>query len=181
MPIGTVNRPQTNTSQTVPKIDGKIPDSQGLGKIVDSGLRVVIGCIAGAVLVAMLHSQAVTLEFGNAGLTKPNPWLFVLLAGFLGGFSERMVPDLLSKVGASSPPAQDTARLSTQTPAASTRKEAAAPAPDKTDDKPAAVEEPHPEDGLDCCGVDHDVDPEDLTSDEQLPPASGGVAPKTDD
>ena len=51
------------------------------------------------VLIAFLRSGAVPLKVGDAAIpaTAGDAWMLVLIAGFLAGFSERMVPDLLAK------------------------------------------------------------------------------------
>jgi hypothetical protein len=60
--------------------------------IVDSAARIMIGVISGAVLYLVLASGL------GGSLTLPTDdraWKIVLLAGFLAGFLERLVPDLL--------------------------------------------------------------------------------------
>jgi hypothetical protein len=60
--------------------------------IVDSAARIMIGVISGAVLYLVLASGL----GGSLSLpTDDKAWKIVLLAGFLAGFLERLVPDLL--------------------------------------------------------------------------------------
>lgn len=65
----------------------------------DAVLRIQIGLIAAAVLICLLESHAVTLTIGTAqvGGSDTQNWLLVMVVGFLAGFSERLVPDLLAK------------------------------------------------------------------------------------
>ncbi len=67
-------------------------DGDWKSNIVDSAARIMIGVISGAVIYLFLASGL------GGGLTLPTDdkaWKMVLLAGFLAGFLERLVPDLL--------------------------------------------------------------------------------------
>jgi hypothetical protein len=68
-------------------------DGSWKSNIVDSAARIMIGVISGAILYLFLASGL------GGSLSLPDApdkaWKLVLLAGFLAGFLERLVPDLL--------------------------------------------------------------------------------------
>lgn len=69
----------------------------------DALLRMMIGSIAGGVLVCLIVSGTLTaITFDTAKLTGTDA-LQLLAAGFVAGFSERLVPDLLAKASLASP------------------------------------------------------------------------------
>ena len=144
-----------------------LTDLRNRDNALDAVLRVVIGAIAATLLVCLMQSKAVTLQIGEAkpDATDYPQWLYWLIIAFIGGFSERLVPDLLGKI-ATETPNQGLPR--TTAPA---RPSSAAPLP------PAAevVARDQAEDD-DACLTDHGVQPNQVTSDSQLPPATGGVA-----
>jgi len=74
-----------------------LPDLRLRDNVADAILRVVIGVIAGGVLLMMLQSGIVgDLQIGGRSVSMDKySWLLVLMLGFLAGFSERLVPDLL--------------------------------------------------------------------------------------
>jgi hypothetical protein len=74
-------------------------DTNLCGNASDSLLRVVIGLFSGGLLLLLISSGALPkLSFGDADLSAANlTWQGVLVLGFLAGFMERMVPDLLNK------------------------------------------------------------------------------------
>ncbi len=66
---------------------------------MEAALRVLIGVISGVVLYLVLSSGLVT---GMDSMLRPEAlgaWKVTILIGFLGGFVERLVPDLLEKTG----------------------------------------------------------------------------------
>jgi hypothetical protein len=114
--------------------------------IIDSVVRILIGAIAAVVLLAMVSAGIVSVTLGKFSLgdgTSPH-WLVTLIVCFLGGFSERLVPDLLQSAAAvaTQPPQQSplTARTSGDQPGANApgakiaTEEAGA-----SDDRPAAA------------------------------------------
>lgn len=155
-----------------------LPDLFLLANAMDATLRILIGVIAATILVCLIRTGAVSIEIGGASpCNTENAWAYVMLAGFLAGFSERMVADLLGqgagKVTLSSAPPPAPKPEAPEPVAPSAASVAAAPAPE------LAVEEEEPDahKGVDHCVSDVELTDDELTRDEDLPPASGGVAP----
>lgn len=139
---------------------------------LDAVLRVVIGSIAATLLVCFVLSGAVTLTIGSANLAHDPAWLYLLIVAFIGGFSERMVPDLLAKAAA------DPASVTTPRSPSSVAANAPAQKPTSVVAAAAAV-------GVMAAGPDEDQDhclcnlamqPAEATPDTELPAATGGVA-----
>ncbi len=65
----------------------------------DATLRIVIGIIAAGVLILLLGSKLVpNFKIGEADISGTDiTWQTVLVIGFVAGFLERLVPDLLEK------------------------------------------------------------------------------------
>lgn len=147
--------------------------------LMDAVLRITIGFIAGAVLMALI--EAGMIDFYLGGADGPESTLALLIAGFVAGFSERLVPDLLAKAGAKpSEPA-------TMPPAPGVHANAPSapgdPAPQTDGGRAAGAEAgggppPESEDNLneEACVSDIELDDEEVTSDTDLPAATGGVA-----
>lgn len=153
-----------------------LPDLQLLANSMDAVLRVIIGVIAATILIAMLIADVVEMSIGTKDITTGS-WLVIFIVGFLAGFSERLVPDLLSKVAtkfdvASASESKTVIKTNTTVvaPAAAGGVAAAAP-PEGPDEDPLPEEAAH-----DSCACDVELTDDEITSDEQLPPASGGVA-----
>jgi hypothetical protein len=74
-------------------------DLNRLDNISDGVLRLLIGVIAAGVLLLILASGILpNMKLGD--MTVPggiNSWKVVMVVGFIGGFLERLVPDLLEK------------------------------------------------------------------------------------
>jgi hypothetical protein len=74
-------------------------DTDLLDNVTDGTLRLLIGVISAGVLLLLLGCGILpSLKIGDANFgTSPLTWQLVLIIGFLGGFLERLVPDLLEK------------------------------------------------------------------------------------
>jgi hypothetical protein len=75
-------------------------DTDLLDNVTDGTLRLLIGVISAGVLLLVLGCGILpTLTIGEAsiGAGTLTSWQMVLVIGFLGGFLERLVPDLLEK------------------------------------------------------------------------------------
>jgi hypothetical protein len=74
-------------------------DTDLLDNVTDGALRLVIGVISAGSLLLLFECGIVpSLKIGNADFTATAlTWQMVLVIGFLGGFLERLVPDLLEK------------------------------------------------------------------------------------
>jgi hypothetical protein len=74
-------------------------DTELLDNITDGTLRLLIGVISAGVLLLLFASGIVpNLKIGNADFSGSTlTWQAVLVIGFVGGFMERLVPDLLEK------------------------------------------------------------------------------------
>lgn len=147
----------------------------------DAILRVAVGTIGGAILVSLFLTglvSAVEIDDaslrGGGGADAPNPVLSALVIGFIAGFSERAVPDLLAKANVATDPKED---KSTDVAADQAR---AAGAPGAAAAAAAAAAADDEEDEVDeedaCLSGAPPVPGERTTDDEDLPPATGGVA-----
>ncbi|MSP02660.1 MAG: hypothetical protein EXR07_16655 [Acetobacteraceae bacterium] len=152
-----------------------LTDLHWVDNAADAVLRVVIGAIAAGVLISLVQLNAINITIG--GLKSPvdlaENWLYALVLAVVAGFSERLIPDLLEKSAAAVGPAPR------QAPAAGPKpplnggtRVGAPPAPDVMHDHRAAEDLYRLED----CLCDKAVQPHEVTSDADLPAASGGVA-----
>ena len=163
----------------------------------DAGLRILVGAIGAAVLVSLQRAGVITGSLLGAGPGESgNGDTIYFILGFIAGFSERLVPDMLAKmnVDPGPPPAASTAAIKAlsvvaaaqlaapadaQDSAAGMPSAKAANAPDEAAHAPAANDADSSEDdaeGEDClCDglLASDVAP---TADVDLPQAAGGVA-----
>lgn len=152
-----------------------LPDLLRTANMLDAVMRVTVGAIGAAVLIALVSGEIVTLSLVDAS----NP-LFALIAGFFAGFAERLVPDLLAKASekpteiapqAAAVRAQRQAKLEQQMKAArepGTPVDAAAAA--------GAVNDNVADDDVEVGPEGFQLEDDDVTYDNELPAASGGVA-----
>lgn len=154
----------------------------------DATARILIGAIAGAVIVALLKSDLLSISLGEADIPGPNnelAWLKLAIAGFVGGYSERLVTTVLDRASTAG------SRSGTQTLVGSAgtiatgvgggtasetnplgRVQTSAPQPAPESEDVAPVEG----DDVDACGSDEALDPAEATDDVELPATTGGVA-----
>jgi hypothetical protein len=74
-------------------------DTDLLDNVTDGTLRLLIGVISAGVLLLLLACGILpSLKIGDANFSGSTlTWQMVLVIGFVGGFLERLVPDLLEK------------------------------------------------------------------------------------
>jgi multisubunit Na+/H+ antiporter MnhB subunit len=74
-------------------------DTELLANVTDGTLRLLIGVISAGVLLLLLACGILpSLKIGDANFSGSTlTWQMVLIIGFVGGFLERLVPDLLEK------------------------------------------------------------------------------------
>ena len=154
-----------------------LPNLQRTSNLTDAALRVTIGIIAATVLVALVLSEFVNISVGKSSPNNPSA-LFVATVGFIAGFAERLVPDLLAKAAGRIAEAPVLRKPEPEM-------EGRPPAPPPVDGRGAAdgatpvapAEDPVPEQSHeDGCVSDVPLAAEEITPDENLPAASGGVA-----
>lgn len=165
-----------------------LPDLLRVSNLMDAMLRIMIGFIAGAVVMALVLAGIVRLWFAENS-TDGRTVLLVLITGFIAGFSERLVPDLLDKasvrptdrpapvpvppVAPAGGPAGGPGGPGPAAPGAGPNN-AGGPAPGnpppvEPDPIPAQADE-------EACIADVELTDDEMTPDEVLPPASGGIA-----
>jgi hypothetical protein len=175
-------------------------DQRRLDHVTDAMVRISIGALAAFILQTFLLSGTIRIGFGdtgdllvgsgNANGVHPTSWPVSVIAGFLAGFAERLVPDLLNsyKIKAREPDPVQT--LATGAPSSGAGTGAAAGDAAASGNTPEAIgsgggvagpadvealDDASADDDLDACVEGH-ADDDIVTDDENLPAASGGVA-----
>lgn len=163
-------------------------DVRRLDYFTDSFVRLGLGAMGAFILGCFLVSGAIEIHFGNgvnpgAGdKTGPNFIFLILIGGVLAGFVERLVPDLLNSYAIAPRPAPAPPPAVPSPVAAIKGAEKGSLAASELrseqplpQDEAAVTNLPSAEEDIDGCDV-HLDDPAQATSDEDLPPTSGGVA-----
>ncbi|MGV3511702.1 MAG: hypothetical protein ACO1OX_06820 [Novosphingobium sp.] len=162
------------------------PDFNFASNVTEALLRILIGAIAGTVLVGLIRSGFVHIGFGGVDPKNTSP-LYYAAAGFLAGFAERLVPDLLAKGtvadGAASPPLRQPApQRELKVPGGdgpdATKRGGSLPGGGSAGAQAAeAIDHAPDQSREDGCVCDHDLAEDEITDDAFLPVASGGVEP----
>jgi hypothetical protein len=157
-----------------------LTDLYRTSNLMDAALRVVIGAIAGAMLVGLIDAKFVRFWLGES---SPDEYgaLHILIVGFIAGFSERLVPDLLAKADVRTGEAPI---IRKPEPNLETDRKGALPGAagggagggEGEDSDDSLSTDPVPEQsGEDACAADIELPDDEATRDAELPPASGGV------
>jgi hypothetical protein len=153
-----------------------LTDLRARDNFSDAILRILIGGIAGALIIAFLDTKLISFSFdAHPFLVDPDHWIMVMLAAFISGFSERLIPDLLAKaasatnLGTSAPPGGGSPPP---------KGGASGPVPQGGPASgPTNPDDPHgPDPDSDGCVSGAHVTDAEAMADEDLPPATGGVA-----
>jgi hypothetical protein len=141
-------------------------DLQMLDNTIDAIVRIVIGAIAAVVLQALLDANLFALHFGSSVLgaidhpdgshlhiTDP---LVLLVAAFIAGFSERLIPDLLDSATMAASDKPQTASNTPKPVEKEVKKREGEGVAETLHSPDARPLEPHPneEEKVDGCDVD---------------------------
>lgn len=146
--------------------------------IADAVLRIVIAAIAAPLLIALIKSGAAQITIGDATISydEGQPLLIVVI-GFLAGFVERLVPNLLAGTalaavaGAKPPAPAEPAGANELNP----RGVAGPPPPAPATGGASTPADPDDDPHADGCISEAHIDEAELTHDVELPEAVGGV------
>ena len=148
--------------------------------LMDAVLRVVVGAIGGVVLVALILAGFVRFHLGDS---SPDEYqrIHILIVAFVAGFAERLVPDLLAKADARTGERPIVRQPEPIVPPAETLPGGApqdrmADASTVSDEEDLVPEQSQEDD----CVVDAPIEDDEVTNDEDLPRASGGIAAEAD-
>jgi hypothetical protein len=146
-----------------------LPDLRARDNYSDAVLRVYTGAMAGALLIGFLLTNLIEfkLQSQDFHVAGSGNWLALMLAAFIGGFSERLVPDLLAKAAASDPPSKPTGT------SVGSKNPVSAPSPSNPPPVAPALD---PGATFDHCLASAGVTDAEATLDSELPAAMGGVA-----
>lgn len=146
-----------------------LTDLRSRDNFSDAILRIFIGAMAGALLIGLLLSKLISFKLQNTefDVVGASNWLALMIAAFIGGFSERLVPDLLAKAAADNP-------TSPPVPPAVNAK---APGAGQPAVASQATNVQDPAEATDNCPTASGVSDAEAIPDSELPPAVGGVAP----
>jgi len=152
---------------------------------VDAALRVLVGALSGALLYALIGSGAFGLSIGGKHIQATDTffstradWLLVLLTGFIAGFSQQIVPDLLARATAidGEPKPAMTSAAAASDAASSEADPTGTGGPAKSPAGPSPQPPPDADqEADDCC--DRPGGDDVVTPDTELPEAIGGVEP----
>lgn len=143
---------------------------------LDASLRIAMGVISAAFLQALFSAGLVDIDIAGIPIGSPeaikSAGLTVFIVGFVAGFAERLVPDMLDKSAVIKSVQQE----QTTPPAAkSDASGMAGDAKSKASARPPTAPA-DPEDTVDGDANPDHPDTTPPTPDDQLPAASGGVA-----
>lgn len=177
------------------------PDMQRRDNLVDAILRIMIGVVSAIILFSLVRSQVVNVQFGGEegpSLASVDGVHMAIIVAFVAGFAEMLVGDYLSRAvarekksdspTAAAQQAQREVEATESNPrgrreiseadagiAAGSGVDTGEPAnsPQGPTEHRAARD---PEAGTDACICQARLDEAELTLDEELPAATGGVA-----
>lgn len=175
-------------------------DLQNRDNVADAILRVAIGAVSAVLLVSLLKSGLVTLGLGSTPIVEDGKIAShaAIVVAFLAGFSERLVSGYLTRLSNTAQGDEaDTAKTSAAAQAAAQNEVEATERNPRGRDEVAIVNQAkssaardgagspatrgaaahvHDEDDADGCACDIEVTGADMTEDDELPEATGGVA-----
>ncbi len=154
-----------------------LPDLLRTANLMDAVLRVTIGAIGGAVLIALIKGGVVQFKLSTDVLLSP------LIAGFFAGFSERLVPDMLEKAG------EKTAEFNAKMAGSRAQRDFREPPPPllpvlpssrppaatQPPGAPAVNDNPVDDDDVEVGAGGFDLNDDEATHDDELPAAVGGL------